>query len=149
MLPTHVFCCRKFFISSSGFLCFCHRVCSRTRKPQKVLISNFFEVLRLYLILSTFLSIPCAEGTTLIKQCSKVSTKTYHWSLKVVLLFFLRPNCYLDIKLVAFLQFPSNSNHQERAVFYLESFLLISGSSRFLLFATEHIQKPGNHRKFL
>ena len=53
------------FISSSGFLCFCHRVCSRTRKPQKVLISNFFEVLRLYLILSTFLSIPCAHGTTL------------------------------------------------------------------------------------
>ena len=66
------------FIFSSGFSCFCHRVCSRTRKPQKVLISNFFEVLRLYLILSTFLSIPCAQGTTLIKQCSKVSTKTYH-----------------------------------------------------------------------
>ena len=75
------------FISSSGFSCFCHRVCSRNRKPQKFLISNFFEVLRLYLILSTFLSIPCAQGTTLIKQCSKVSTKTYHWSLKVVLLF--------------------------------------------------------------
>ena len=43
------------------------RVCSRTRKPQNVLISNFFEVSRLYLILSTFLSIPRAQGTTLIK----------------------------------------------------------------------------------
>ena len=75
------------FILSSRFSCFCHRVCSRTRKPQKVLISNFFEVLRLYLILSTFLSILCAQGTTLINQCSRVSTKTCHWSLKVVLLF--------------------------------------------------------------
>ena len=75
------------FISSSGFLCFCHRACLRTRKLQKVLISNFFEVLRFYLILSTFLSIPCDQDTTLIKQCSKVSTETYHWSLKVVLLF--------------------------------------------------------------
>ena len=51
-------------ISSSEFSCFCHRVCSRIRKPQKVLMSNFFEVLRLYLILSTSLSIPCAQGTT-------------------------------------------------------------------------------------
>ena len=92
------------FISSSGLSCFYHRVCSRTRKPQRVLISNFFEVLRLYLILSTFLSIPCAQGTTLIKQCSKVLTKTYHWSFKIVLIF-LRSNCYLDIKLVAFLSF--------------------------------------------
>ena len=67
------------FISSSGFSCFCQRVCSRTRKPQKVLIStNFFEVLRFNLILSTFLSIPCAQDTTLIKQCSKVSPNTYH-----------------------------------------------------------------------
>ena len=46
------------FISSSGF--------------------KLFEVLRLYFILSTFLSILCVQGTTLIKQCSKVSTKTFH-----------------------------------------------------------------------
>ena len=32
--------------------------------------------------------------------------------------------------------------------FYLESFLLISDISWFLLFAIEHIQKPGNHGKF-
>ena len=75
------------FISSSGFSCFCHIVCSRTGKPQKVLISKLFKVLTLYLILSTFLSILCAQGTNLIKQCSKVSTKTYHSSLKVVFLF--------------------------------------------------------------
>ena len=91
-LTTHVYCYRKFFvICSSGFSCFCHRVCSRTGKPQKVLISKLFEVLTLYLILSTFPTILCAQGTTLIKQCSKVSTKTYHWSLKVVFLF-LRSN---------------------------------------------------------
>ena len=75
------------FISSFRFSCFCHRVCLRTREPHNVLISNFCEVLRFYLILSTFLSIQCAQVTTLIKQCSKVSMKTYHWSLKVVLLF--------------------------------------------------------------
>ena len=100
---------RFLFISSSGFLCFCHRVSSRTRKPQKVLISTFFEVVRFYLILRTFLSIPCAQGRALIKQCSKVSTKTYHESLKVVLLF-LEAILLLDIKLVAFSQFPSNGN---------------------------------------
>ena len=75
------------FIPSSGFLCFCHRLCLRNWKPQKVLISKLFEVLRLYLILSTFLSILCVQGTTIVKQCSKILTKTLHWSLKVVLLF--------------------------------------------------------------
>ena len=75
------------FISSFRFSCFCHRVCLRTREPHNVLISNFCEVLRFYLILSTFLSIQCAQVTTLIKQCSKVSMKTYHWGLKIVLLF--------------------------------------------------------------
>ena len=128
------------FISSSGFSCFCHRVCSRTRKPQKVLIStNFFEVLRFNLILSTFLSIPCAQDTTLIKQCSKVSPNTYHWSLKVVLLF-LEAKLLLRYQ-VAFSQFPSNGNRQQRAVFYLESFLLISGISGFSFFAMDKLQK--------
>ena len=114
------------FISSSGFSCFCHRVRSRTRKPLKVLISNFFEVLRLYLNLSTFLNIPGAQSC-----------------------FFLRPNCYLDIKLVAFSQFRSNGNRQQRAVFYLESFLFISSISGFSFLTTEHIRKPGNHGNFL
>ena len=136
------------FISCSGFSCFCHKVCSRTRQPQKVLISIFFEELRLYLTLSTFLSITCAQGTNLIKQFSKVSTKTYHWSLKVVLLF-LEANCYLDLKLVAFSKFSSNVNRQQRAVFYLESSVLISGISGFSFFDIEHIWKPGNHEKFL
>ena len=54
------------FISSSGFSCFCHRVYSRSVKPKKVLIIKRFQVLRLYLILSTFRSIPYAQGTTLI-----------------------------------------------------------------------------------
>ena len=34
-------------------------------------------------------------------------------------------------------------------VLNLESFLLIYGISGFLLFAIEHIRKPGNHGKFL
>ena len=46
---------RFLLISSSGYLCFCHRVCSRKQKQRKVLISKFFEVLRLHLVLSTFL----------------------------------------------------------------------------------------------
>ena len=92
------------FISSSRFSCSCHRVCSRTRKPQKVLISNFFEVLRLYLILSTFLSILCAQGPT--QRCQRKLTIQV-WKQ---FCFFLRSNCYLDIKLVAFSQFPSNGN---------------------------------------
>ena len=33
-------------------------------------------------------------------------------------------------------------------LFYLESFLLISGISGFSFYAVEHIQKPGNHGKF-
>ena len=81
------------FISSFGFSCFRHGLCSRNGKPQKVLISKLFEVLRLYLILGTFLSILCAHGTTLIKQCSKMSTKTFHCSSKLVLLF-------LEVKLL-------------------------------------------------
>ena len=75
------------FISCSRFSCFLNGLCSRNGKPQKVLISKLFEVLRLYPILNTFLSILCVQGTTLIKQCSKVSTKTFHWSFKVVSLF--------------------------------------------------------------
>ena len=51
-----------FFIYSFGFSCFCHRVCSRTRKPQKFLLSKHFEVLNLYLIRRTFLSILCDLG---------------------------------------------------------------------------------------
>ena len=66
------------FISSSGFLCFCHRVCSRTRKPQKVLVSKFFEILRLSVILSTFPSILCAQGRTHTKQYPMLSMRTYH-----------------------------------------------------------------------
>ena len=77
----------SFLFPAPGVSCFHHRLCLRNRKPQKVLISKLFEVLRLYLILSTFLSILCAQGTTLIKQCSKMSTKIFHWSLKAVLLF--------------------------------------------------------------
>ena len=91
-----------FFISSSGFSCFRHRLCSKNGKPQKVLINKLFEVLRLYLILNTFLSILCAQGTTLIKQCSKVSTKTFHWSLKVVLLF-LEAKLFLRYQIDSFL----------------------------------------------
>ena len=95
---THVFYFRKFFV----YLQFRTFVCSRTWKPQEVLVSKFSEVLRLHLILSTFLSIFCAQGTTLIKQCSKVSTKTYHWSLKVVL-FFLETKLLLRYQIGSFL----------------------------------------------
>ena len=60
----------------------------------------------------------------------------------------LKPKWYLDIKLEAFYQFSSNGNRKQWVLFYLESFLLISGISGFSFFVIEHIRKPGNHGKF-
>ena len=50
------------------------------REPgnRKVLISTFFEVLRLYLILNTFPSILCDQGRACIKQCLMLSMRIYH-----------------------------------------------------------------------
>ena len=64
------------------------------------------------------------------------------------LFLLLKPKWYLIIKLEAFYQFPSNGNRKQWVLFYLESFLLISGVSGFSFFAIEHIRKPGNHGKF-
>ena len=82
------------------------------------------------------------------------------------LFLLLKPKWYLDIKLEAFYQFSSNGNRKQWVLFYLESFLLISGIFGFLVlfdlesfllisgfsgfsfFATEHIRKPRNHGKF-
>ena len=41
---------------------FCHKAYSKTRKPRKIFISSFFEVLKLF-IWSTFLSILCSLFT--------------------------------------------------------------------------------------
>ena len=63
---------------------------------------------------------------------------------------FLRPNCYLDIKLIAFSQFPRNGNRKKWAVFCsfdLESFLLISGISGFSFFAIE-LENPETMENF-
>ena len=47
------------------------------------------------------------------------------------LFLLLKPKWYLDIKLEAFYQFSSNGNRKQWVLFYLESFLLISGISGF------------------
>ena len=49
------------------------------------------------------------------------------------LFLLLKPKWYLDIKLEAFYQFTSNDNRKQWVHFFLESFLLISGISGFLL----------------
>ena len=60
----------------------------------------------------------------------------------------MRPNCYLDIKLVAFSQFPSNGNRQQWAAFYLESFLLISGISGFSFLSESIFENPETTENF-
>ena len=54
----------------------------------------------------------------------------------------LKPKWYLNLKLVAFYQFSGNGNRKQWVLFYLESFLLISGISGFSFFVIEHIPKP-------
>ena len=108
MLPTHVFCCRKFFISSSGFSSFCHRVCLRTRKPQKVLISKkliFRGIKSIYVILSIFVSILCVHDKTpkvllkVIKEHLLLKLiETYYW-----LFLLLKPKWYVDFHFILFI----------------------------------------------
>ena len=64
------------------------------------------------------------------------------------LFLLLKPKWYLDIKLEAFYQFSSNGNRKQWVLFYLESFLLISGISWFSFFVIEHIQKPRTTKNF-
>ena len=57
------------------------------------------------------------------------------------LFLLLKPKWYLNIKLEAFYQFSSNGNYKQWVLLYLESFLLISGISRFPFFVMEHKTK--------
>ena len=95
----------------SRLSCFCHRVCSRTRKPQTVLISNFFKVLR-FSYFEHFCKHSVRSGHNSHKAMLKGVNKNLPLKLEssFAFFFFLRTNCYLDIKLVAFLQFPINAN---------------------------------------
>ena len=94
----------------------------------------------IYLISKAFQSILCVQEK-LSECCSRLSKRTYHWVWKVAFLL-LKPKWYLNIKLEAFYQFSSNDNRKQWVLFYLESFLLISGISRFSFFVMEHIRKP-------
>ena len=60
----------------------------------------------------------------------------------------LKPKWYLDIKLEAFHQFSSNGNCKQCVLFYVESFLLISGISWFSFFVIEHIRKSRTTKNF-
>ena len=69
--------------------------------------------------------------------------KAWKW-----LFLLVKPKCCLDIKLEAFYQFSRNSNRKQLVLFYLESFLLISGISGFSFFVIEHIRKPETTKNF-
>ena len=127
---------------------FYHRAYSKTRKPWKFFRSSFFEVLKLFI---WFREIP--RHFVCSRQNSQSVAKDHQRNLTIKawewLFLLLKPKWYLDIKLDAFYQFPSSGNCKQWVLFYLESFLLISGISGFSFFFTiEHIRKPINHGKF-
>ena len=67
------------------------------------------------------------------------------------LFLLLKPKWHLDIKLevlTRFLAMAIVNNVNNCKLFYLESFLLISGICGFSFFVIKHIPKPKNHRKF-
>ena len=76
-------------------------------------MENFHKIIlrgikTIYLIWSTLIRILYVQDTTL-KVLLKLSTRTYHWSLKVAFLL-LKPRLYLDNKGIAFKQFSGNDN---------------------------------------
>ena len=88
----------------------------------------------------------CSEET--IKVLLKIIQENLLLRLESGFFLLLKPKWNLNIKLEAFYQFSSNGNRKQWVLFYLESFLLISGISGFSFFVIEHIRKPGNHGKF-
>ena len=63
------------------------------------------------------------------------------------LFLLLKPKQYLNIKLEGFYQFSSNSHCKQWVLFYLESFLLISGFSGFSFFCHGAYLKTRKPRK--
>ena len=89
---------------------FCHRAHSETRKLRKNFYKFIFRGIKtIYLIWYTFVSILCAQETTL-KICSNLSRRTYHLNLEVAFLL-LKPKLYLDNKVIRV-----SFNHLLRAV---------------------------------
>ena len=126
---------------------FTHRAYSKTWNPHKISISSFFKVLWLFnwfqeLFWSFCMSRRNHQSVAQGHQ-RELTLKAWKW-----LFLLLKPKWYLSIKLEAFYQFSSNDDRKQWVLFYLESFLLISGISGFSFFVIEHIGKPRNHGKF-
>ena len=81
---------------------FCHRAISKTWKPQKIFISLFLEVLRLFIwfwALSQAISVFRIQFS---KCYSKFLMRTYHWGLKAVLHAIELQKWYWNNKFVLF-----------------------------------------------
>ena len=126
---------------------FIHRAYSKSQNPQKISISSFFKVLQLFIWFRELFWAFCVFRRNYPSAAQdhqrELTNEAWKW-----LFFLLKSKWYLNIKLEAFYQFSSNLNHKQWVLFYLETFLSISGISGFLLFVMEHIPKPINHGKF-
>ena len=89
----------------SGFSFFAIEHSSKTRKPRKIFISSFLQVLRPFTLFRDLFKGFCVLKTQLSKCCSKLSTKPNIETWKQLFLL-LKPKWYLDNKLVAFSSFP-------------------------------------------
>ena len=67
---------------------FCHRAYSEIRKPRKIFITSFFEILRLYIRFRALFYAFCVFKTQISKCCSKLSVIIYYCTLKVAFLTF-------------------------------------------------------------
>ena len=65
---------------------FCYRAYSKTQKPRKILISSFFEVLRLFIWFPALFQAFWAFRAQLSKCCSRLSMSIYYYCLKVAFL---------------------------------------------------------------
>ena len=126
---------------------FIHRAYSKSQNPQKISISSFFKVLQLFIWFRELFWAFCVFRRNYPSAAQdhqrELTSEAWKW-----LFFLLKSKWYLNIKLEAFYQFSSDDIHKQGMLFYLESFLLISGLSGFTFFVMEPIWKPGNHRKF-
>ena len=98
-----IFLFKKFTVDFRCFrvFVFYHRAYSKAQR--KILISSFFEILRLFTWFQAFswAFFYCCSLWRNSQSCSKLSKSTYHWSLKVAFIV-IKTKMVLDKKLVAF-----------------------------------------------
>ena len=109
---------------------FCYRAHSKTRKPRKILISSFFEVLRLFILFLALFQEFCAFRVQLSKCCSRLSISIYYYCLKVAFVV-IKAKTVLKYQIGSFSAISSNGSYYQWVFSNLESFLLIFGISLF------------------